>query len=130
MAVTSFSGESLENFIEHLSLPDSFAREVLHSIEDCQKFYINFYGRNHHVTDDLMDYRENKIQNSDITIDIFLKMCNGDILNAFETTFLQTFTVSDMALINRAIKNGETSLEEIYYGFKESPNQRIMKKIL
>lgn len=121
----------VESFIESLTLPKSVASGALRTVEDCHEFYIGFYGRNKYAIDDLLDYREYKIEQSDITLEKFLKMCeNGDMIKAFTVTFFQEFSIHDMTFINKAINEGKTSLEKLYKDFKSNPNKNIMKNAL
>ena len=122
----------VESFIESLTLPKSIASGVLRTFDDCQEFYIGFYGRNKYAIDDLLDYREYKAEQSDITLEKFLKMCDkGDMIKAFTVTFFQNFTIYDMALINKAINEGRTSLEKLYTDFQcNNHNESIIKNVL
>lgn len=118
------------NFIESLELPKSIAESLLKTVEDCQHFYSDFYNRNRHVTDDLLDYREYKIENSKITLDLFLKGCYTNISQTFEDTFLQTFSLQDINNIQKAIADGRITLEYLYKDFKNNPNKNILKNVL
>lgn len=129
--VTTTVSEKVENFIQSLGLPEVIAKGVLRSVEDCQNFYIGFYGRNRYVTDDLLDYRENKIASSNISLHVYLGMCEEiGLLNAFEETFLQSFTEDDIQLVTNAVVEGKITLEEIYLDFKKNPNKNILKNVL
>lgn len=120
----------IENFIEALSLPESIAKGVLRTEEDCKAFYIDFYGRNRYVADDLLDYREKKIRDSDITLINFIKKCDTNLVEAFESTFYQSFTDRDMKLVTDAIANGKTTLQALFLDFKKNPNRNVLKNVL
>jgi hypothetical protein len=121
----------VDNFISSTSLPESIAKGVLRTVEDCQSFYIDYYGRNRHTIDDLLDYRDDKIANSQITLDNFIGMCyTGSMLETFESTFYQSFTTDDMKMIGDAIADGRTSLEQLFLGFKKNPDKNILKNVL
>jgi hypothetical protein len=129
LAVTT-SGR-VENFIESLNLPLKEAMVLLECEEDCQKFFTDFYNRNKHVIDDLLDYREYKVEKSQKTLDLFLKECyTSNMRQVFQKTFYQSFSDSDMDLIGQAILDGRTSLEELYSGFKKNPDKNILKNVL
>jgi hypothetical protein len=125
------SVDYLHDFIYLLNLPKEMALVLLKSTIDCQKFFAGYYGRNRYVIDDLLDYREFKIENSTITLEDFLYMCyNSNMQQAFEKTFLQSFTLEEMSLIEKAIISGRVSLESLFFGFERNPNKNIMKYVL
>lgn len=125
------SKEKVESFIESLNLPKAIAEGVFESVEDCQMFYIDFYNRNRYVADDLLDYREYKIEKASITLDLFLDKCyNEGIEKAFKSTFLQSFTLSNIQLVEKAIEDGRTSLEQLFSDFKKNPNKNVLKDVL
>lgn len=117
-------------FIESLSLP-SIAKGILRTDDDCQSFYIGYYRKNKHVADDLFDYREMKIEEAKVDLSTFLQKCEeNEIQEVFEDTFLQSFSLIDMDIINDAIEKGRASLESIFASFVENPNKNIMKNVL
>jgi hypothetical protein len=125
------STEKVDNFIESLNLPRAIAEGVFESVEDCQKFYIDFYNRNRYVADDLLDYREYKIERANISLDLFLDKCyNEGMEKAFKSTFLQSFTLSNIKLVEKAIEDGKTSLEQLFTDFKKNPNKNVLKNVL
>jgi hypothetical protein len=132
MAITSVS--YIQSFVDSLELNlecQDLARVLFKSEDCCKTFYIGFLNRNRYVIDDLLDYRENKIENINITLDQFLDMCyNVNMLEAIETCFLQPITLLDVALIDKALSNGRTSLEVIYSEFQRNPNKNILKNVL
>lgn len=128
---TIHSTEKVDNFIESLNLPRAVAEGVFESVEDCQMFYIDFYNRNRYVADDLLDYREYKIEKANISLDLFLDKCyNEGIEQAFKSTFLQSFTLSSIKLVEKAIEDGKTSLEQLFKDFKKNPNENVLKNVL
>lgn len=123
--------KNTNEFIESLQLPKELASVVLTTVEDCQSFYIGFYGRNSYTIDDLLDYRERKLSISDIELDTFISMCNNiGRLETFRQTFLQPISESDMSLIDKAIENGKVTLEGIYNSFQENVNKNILQNVL
>lgn len=125
------SANSVEKFIQSLALPQKIAEGVFFCEDDCKTFYNDFYGKNHNVVDDLLDYREDRINKSNITVDIFLELCyNKDMLDVFTKTFYQSFTLADMVIINKAVAFGRTTLEEIFLDFQKNPNKNILKNVL
>lgn len=122
---------TVEDFIKSLGLPKALAEGVLHNYEECKKFYISNYGRNKYAVDDLLDFREEQIEKSEITLDIFCGMCyHNGVKDSFLKTFYQPITSFEAQLIDDAIENGSVSLEEIYEGFKKNPNKNILRYVL
>lgn len=126
--------EYIDNFIESLNIKGevrSLAEALLKSERDCNDFYIGYFGKNSYVIFDLLDYRDAKVSMSDITFDKFYDMCNNKgIKEAFENTFFQDFSESDIKMIESEIKRGDVSLESIYNSFIDNPSMSIMKIIL
>lgn len=125
----------IENFINSINFESSecrdLARVLLQSESDCNNFYIGFLGRSKHKIDDLLDYRESKLSDSNITIDLFLEMCyNEGMRDSFEKTFFQSFSSIDIAMVSNSITEGKTSLKELYAGFQKNPNINILKYVL
>ena len=124
----------IKNFIESLFVPNEWrelASVLFITEQDCNDFYIGFLGRNTYIIDDLLDFRENKLAMTDISLDNFLEMCdNMSTQKAFETTFLQPFTYDEIELISTAISDGKTSLEDIYNRFQKNVNENILKYVL
>jgi hypothetical protein len=121
----------VSNFILSMSLPESIATGVLQTIEDCDYYYIEHHGKNRFPADDLLDFREYKIEKENISLNQFLDLCEQDgIANAFPRVFLQSFSLVDMAMVNDALNQGRTSLEELFADFKKNPNKNIMKNVL
>jgi hypothetical protein len=122
------------NFIESLDLScecRELANILLKNEEDCKSFYIEFLGRNRYVIDDLLDYREDRLEMSDITIDKFLDLCDNIVKqDIFENVFLQSISVDDIGIIEQAIKEGKTSLSAIYNRFQNNINENILKNVL
>lgn len=101
------------------------------SVEDCNDFYIGYFGRNRHMIDDLLDYREYKLSIAKITLDKFITLCDNKVnREIFELTFLQKFYDEDISLIEKAISQGKISLHDIFNGFKNNPNKNILKYVL
>ncbi len=119
------------NFIESLNLPESIARVLLETEEDCKSFYADFFNRNRYIVDDLLDYREHKISKSKMTVDLFVKECyNIGMKQSFESTFYQSFTDRDISLVQEAILDNRTSLIQLFQDFKKNPNKNILKNVL
>lgn len=129
VAITKMN--TVEDFIKSLSLPHNVARGVLSTEEDCQCFKEKYYGKNRNVIDDLLDYREDKIGASDITVDAFMENCYTKGLKvAFQETFLQLFASSEIKLVETAMMNGKTSLVDLFTNFQKNPNKNIMRYVL
>lgn len=129
MTITTF--DSVSHFIHSYSLPKGVAEGVLRTMEDCEDFYIGFYGKNHYVADDLLDYRENKLEKANITLDIYLEMCyTKGMKETFENVFLQSFTDLEIRRVAIAIAKKKTSLEQLFAGFQKNPNKNILKNIV
>lgn len=125
------TSSKVENFIESLNLPEKIAKGVFETVEDCQTFYSDFYNRNRYVADDLLDYREYKIAKSNINLDKFLDKCyNVGMEQSFKSTFFQSFTINEIELIEKAITDKKTSLEQLFMDFKKNPNKNILKNVL
>jgi hypothetical protein len=123
--------DKVENFIKSLALPERIAKGVLFTAECCNSFYEGFYGRNNYVIDDLLDYREEKLSKSKITLVKFLDMCyNEGNREAFRLTFYQYFTSSEIEVVDRAIESGKTSLQSVYTDFEKNPNKNVLKNVL
>jgi hypothetical protein len=125
---------SVESFITSLELNgenNRVASVLFETVDCCKDFYIGFLGRNRYVIDDLLDYREEKLKNSQITIDTFIEGCyNSNMRKTFEECFLQPFDLMEIAIIDNAIAKGRTSLEVIYSEFEKNPNQNIFQNVL
>ncbi|GIN25492.1 hypothetical protein NSQ93_22325 [Bacillus sp. FSL W8-0445] len=122
--------EVAEQFIQSLSLP-SIAKGILKSEDDCDLFFKKFYKRNRSKLDDLLDFKEYKISNSQMTLDRFLDNCRTyGIHKIFEETFMQSFSPEDIEIINKALDGGRVTLEKIYINFVSNPHKNIMKNVL
>jgi hypothetical protein len=122
--------DDVDAFIKTLALPEAVARGIIRTAQDAKDFYLEFYKRNTYLADDLLDFRESKIENSNITLDIFLKSCYNDMKKAFEDTFLQQFTSSEIARVQEAINTEHVTLEQLFMDFKKNPNKNILKNII
>ncbi|UUV47092.1 hypothetical protein [Bacillus phage vB_BanS-Thrax5] len=121
---------SITEFIKSHNLPED-SRVLFQTFGDCHSFYINHLGRNNCVADDLLDYREEKIKQSNVSFDMFRKLCyTYGIRHAFETTFLQAFDTEQIVLIGCKLHNQDVELETIYNGFQKNPNKNILKYVL
>lgn len=125
------SNVMVQTFIDSLSLPMSIAGGLLTTSADCDLFYKGYYGRNSFVVDDLLDYREYKIKNSFVTLEIFVNLCNsGHQLLAFESLFLQKFSPEEMVMINREFVNGKFSYQSLFLDFHKNTNLNVWRIIL
>lgn len=99
--------------------------------EDCDNFFANHWGKNDLVFDDLLDYRESKIEMADMSFDIFEETCNNKgIKKGFETTFLNYLSPHDVKFIESKIASKRITLNEIYTRFIKNPNQSVLKNML
>lgn len=124
----------VENFIDSIEMSNyckDLAKVLLKNKEDCEMFFENCLGKNNHIFDDLLDYREMKLSDRNISIDDFISMCNNnDKIAIFEIVFLQPIKKKDMRYIEDLINNGEITLKEIYYNFQRNMNINILKNVL
>jgi hypothetical protein len=121
----------VSNFIQSHSLPQVVAEGVLRTEEDCKDFYIGFYGRNRYVVDDLLDYREHRIETSEIILDTFLEMCYTiGMRETFEQVFFQSFSKMEIAKVAEAIVKGKVTLESLFTDFQKNPNKNILKNVI
>lgn len=124
----------VDKFVDSLGLEGElkcFAKVLLRTQDDCEEFYIKYLGNNNYIIFDLLDYRESKINMSDMSFDKFVEMCdNIGVKKAFEETFLYYFSTQAIELVEYMILVGETSLEEIYSSFVKNPNENVMKSVL
>lgn len=122
--------DSVKNFKESLKLPNS-AEGLLVTITDCELFYESFYRRNLYVVDDLLDYRAYKIENSAITIEIFVDRCSSrnTMKDAFEETFFRAFSAMDIVLVQDALSEKRVTLEELFIESRTNPSKNIMKYV-
>lgn len=124
----------IDNFIESLGVSGDVKElaEVLFKEEnDCNDFYIGYYGKNRYVIFDLLDYRKSKLPIHHMSVDSFVELCNNKgVKEAFENTFLQHFDNYIIELIDEMIGKELTSLEYIYNSFMENPNENILKYVL
>ena len=128
--VTNTKTNEADSFIDSLMLPP-VARCILRSNEDCTVFSEKYFGTNPNPIDDLLDYREDKIEKGIIDLNTFLEQVRENGIEAtFESVFLQEFTTYDIEMIESQISKGVTSLEIIYRNFKSRPTQNIMRQIL
>jgi hypothetical protein len=128
-------GNVVASFIDSLELNDECKRlaEVLFDSEECCKeYYIGFRNRNRYAIDDLLDYREEKLKSCQKGIDELREMCYNTIMmqEALQNTFLQTITLGETRMVEKAIADGRTSLEVIYSEFQKNPNKNILKNVL
>jgi len=121
---------SIEGFIKSLDLPQE-STVLFQTIGDCHSFYIANYGRNACVIDDILDYRETKLESSDITLEMFIEMCTTKgTKTAFQETFLQYLHEEDVVFINEKLSSGFITKESIYRQFKMNPNKNILSYVL
>ncbi|UUV46059.1 hypothetical protein [Bacillus phage vB_BanS-Thrax1] len=121
---------SIEGFIQSLDLPQE-SKVLFQTIGDCHSFYITNYGRNACVTDDLLDYRESKLEASHITLEMFINMCSTKgIKTAFQETFLEHLCDQKVEIIEKALSSGTVTKESIYRQFKINPNKNILNYVL
>lgn len=119
------------NFIESLNLQRDVASLLLESMESCHLFLERYHMRNKNPVDDLLDFREYKINNSYISLDEFVKMCyTKGMKETFESTFYQSFTSLDIEVVGNAVSKGMVTLESLYTDFKKNPNKNILKNVL
>ncbi len=119
------------DFVVALELPVERSMAILLTIDDCKVFYTDYLHNNHHIVDDLMDYKAYKLSKTVFNLDKFVNECMlGDMKETFKKTFLHSFSNHDMMLVNRAIANGRVTLEYIYKEFQKNVHQNILKYVL
>lgn len=127
--------DEIGNFVDSIGVSSDKERELAQvlfkTVECCNDFYIGFLGRNRHMIDDMLDYREHKLSIADVTVDKFIKLCDNKVnREIFELTFLQKFDSDSVSLIDKAISKGKTSLIDIFNNFQKNPNKNILKYVL
>lgn len=121
----------INEFINKLGLPMEMSRVLFETFKDCELFFKSFYIRNQYVFDDLLDFREYKIKESEITLDLFVDECyNKGMKESFESTFFQPFDNSDLVLVEKAIIELRTSIPQLFLDFQKNPNRNILKSVL
>lgn len=121
---------NVEDVKRKFNLPEQFTDIVLTS-SDCSVFLNNFYGDNHNIIDDILDFREYKIFTNRIEYSDFSEMCMQEgLLHSFRHTFLQHFSEESIELIEMRISDGSITLREVFDKFKKNPNINIMRYIL
>lgn len=121
----------VSTFIQELGLPEGITRGLLVTVDDCNEFYINFYGKGDCTLDDLLDYKEYRINISEFTLDSFLTSCyNIGRLETFELAFFQSFTEMDMVLVDEAIDSGRMTLEGFFMKSRKNPSKNVLKYVL
>lgn len=127
MTIAHFRLSSVDDFIQSLSLP-KVASSILKSTRDCELFAQLYWMKNERPIDDLLDFREYKIESENIAFSVFLEKCvSQGLKGAFEDVFLQAFTTGEIKLIHQSITNNKTSLEELYTLFCKNPNINIVR---
>lgn len=130
MKTNTINDVRVKTFIKKLKLP-YLAYVVLNTVDECQMFFREYYKRNRYAIDDLLEYRVHKIKALNISLEKFLEMCdNNGIKNAFEATFLQPISQQQAEWIEKAIRNGEVTLEYVYNSFQENYNKNVLKYFL
>ena len=118
-----------DTFIQLYDLPE-MAYDVLKAEEDCIEFQNCFMGKNRNAFDDLLDYREHKIDRLNISLVEFIAMCDNNIKDAFEKTFMQSFSNDDLDIVVGAVFEGKITLTTIYTNFRRNINRNIMRYVL
>jgi hypothetical protein len=123
-------GMEVQNFINKLGF-DNLTNVLFKTSEDCQLFYRKYYKTNVNVIDDLLDFREHKLETIEISLDQYFELCsNKGMKVAFEITFLHPIIEQEVVLIEKAINDGRVTLEYIYNSFKKNINKNIMQYVL
>lgn len=127
--------ESVERFIISIKLPYDLANTILKNEDDCHLFFADYY-RNQKgcgLTDALLDFREDKIANSGVTLETFLARCHlgeGLTKTVFEETFYETLSDDDVTRLIEAINVGRITLEKLFSNFQKSPNRKICSYVI
>jgi hypothetical protein len=129
------TNETVERFIISIKLPYDLAKAILKDEQDCRLFYDDYYNKQKgcRLTDALLDFREDKIKNSGITLETFLSRCHlGEGLTkaVFEETFFETLSDDDVGKLTDAIYGFEITLEELFNNFQKSPNRKICSYVI
>lgn len=124
----------VKSFIDYLGFKDECERlavVLLKSQEDCEYFYVHYYQKSCALLIDLMNFRDYKLSKSDVNLERFIALCNKQVnREAFELTFLQAFSNTELELIGRAVDHEKTSLSDIFRSFSENPRVNILKYVL
>lgn len=129
---TTTNGSIVSQYIKDYNLPTQLATGILRTQQDCEDFIHN-HRTNGRVANDLLDYRERTINKRNTNVDEFVFMCYDSgcgMKEAFEYTFLQSFTDLDIDMIQDMVKNGDLNLVSLYNTFNENINQNIFRIIL
>lgn len=125
------SNNVVEEILASLKSERETVLMLLATENDVDVFMSDFYQKNGLVIDDLLDFREYKIENNNSNIIDFTSNCRTKgIRETFEQTFYQFFSINDMEIINESINNGKITLELLFEKFKANPNRNIMKYVL
>lgn len=127
--------ESIDRFIISIKLPYDLAKAILKDEQDCHLFYSDYYrgqtGRG--LTDALLDFREDKIADSGVTLETFLTRCQlgeGMTKTVFEETFFETLSDDDVTRLTEAINVGRITLCTLFENFQKSPNRKICSYVI
>lgn len=115
--------------INFIASNKELANVLLKDVSDVKNFVSMFYKTNKYEIDDLLDYREYKIKQSEITLDAFIQQCDDNMKIAFENNFQQNFTDSDIEMIKERIHSGNVSLVTLFENFYKNINVNILKHI-
>lgn len=113
-------------FIESMGLPE-VAKTVLRNLNDCNIYLEMFHDKKERVLQNLTDFRQYMISKSSVTLSIFLEMCCRDKKSAFESTFYQVFTLSEMQFMEDFIDSGKLTLTSLYEKFIANPKRNIIR---
>ena len=131
MKTESYS-DSVEIFVESFTTGIDMAKVLISELEDMLFYISTFHKRNKYQIDDLLDYRDYKVSNSNATIEQFRLDFDSSLENKklFEQTFYQSFSDDDITIIESALTSGRVTLDIIFQGFKSNPSKNIMKYVL
>ena len=119
--------ELVNMYVDANNLP-SFALDILRNTEDCREFHENFYDSETEGSDDLMKYKQYRIENHFMTQFEFIRLFHEKgTLESFENAFLQSFSHDDVEHINGYLNAGKITLEEVYSKFNKNPHRNILR---
>lgn len=126
--LTAMGITEVEVFVQENGLPP-FAVDVLRNGQDCVSYIKSFHGKNKEMADDLFAFKNHQLATSTMTLDIFLKSCYDRVsAKAFGDAFFQSFTEEEVGIINKALDESKTTLEEVYAKFLKNPKRNIMRQ--
>lgn len=97
---------------------------------DVKTFVEMFHKSNKYEIDDLLDFRNYKIDKSSIPLSEFLQKCELDLKSAFEETFIQSFDELFIELVKSLVNDEVITLAYIFEEFHKDIDICVKKRIM